>query len=80
MLLVVDVMKNTTHGFWTICICPSINFLFVLILIVMIGMQGSKYKVATWHGTKVAVKVLSSVDFSDESLYGPLPAIARQFS
>jgi len=29
--------------------------------------EGSKYKVATWHGTKVAVKVLSSVDFSDES-------------
>lgn len=43
-------------------------------------MQGSKYKVATWHGTKVAVKVLSSVDFSDESLYDSLPAVTRQFS
>lgn len=79
MLLAVNVMKNTNHGFWD-CFSCSVNFLFVSNLIIMIGMQGSKYKVATWHGTKVAVKVLSSVDFSDESLYGSLQAVARQFS
>ncbi|KAG0612243.1 hypothetical protein M758_6G012600 [Ceratodon purpureus] len=29
--------------------------------------EGSKYRVATWHGTRVAVKVLSTVDFSEEA-------------
>lgn len=28
--------------------------------------EGSKYRVASWHGTKVAVKVLSTVDFSED--------------
>lgn len=80
MLLAVNVMKITNRGFWTLRICSSVNIFFVSNLILMIGMQGSKYKVATWHGTKVAVKVLSSVDFSDESLYGSLPAVATQLS
>lgn len=29
--------------------------------------NGSKYRVRTWHGTRVAVKVLSSVDFTEEA-------------
>lgn len=32
--------------------------------------EGSKYRVAMWHGTRVAVKVLSSVDFSEEAFIG----------